>query len=92
MDVDEDASHREDCLHLSVYVPRSAFESDSAQLPVYLYFHGGAYLIGSSAVRNGAYIVTAHSNIFVLYFVTSFLSKRVTFSWPESYRLSVVPN
>ena len=37
LDVDTDASDKEDCLHLSVYVPRSAFESGSSQqLPVYL--------------------------------------------------------
>ena len=43
----------EDCLYLSLYVPKSVLESNNADVDkpvVYLYFHGGAYLGGSSNV------------------------------------------
>ena len=41
----QDNSYKEDCLRLSVYVPRNAFEQNH-KLPVLVYFHGGAYAIG----------------------------------------------
>lgn len=41
----QDNSFKEDCLHLSVYVPKKAFEHKQ-KLPVLVYFHGGAYAIG----------------------------------------------
>mgnify|MGYP003337110779 CR=1 FL=1 len=47
----------EDCLYLSLYIPKDALENNS-HLPVYLYFHGGAYLGGAGNVVDGAYIAS----------------------------------
>lgn len=37
----------EDCLYLNVYTPKSAF-TDIGKAPVIVFFHGGAFLFGSS--------------------------------------------
>ena len=50
----------EDCLYLSLYVPKNALDNN-LQLPVYLYFHGGAYLGGASGVVDGAYIASTQN-------------------------------
>ena len=47
----------EDCLYLNIYVPLHALESNKS-LPVYLYFHGGAFLAGENNLIEGAYIST----------------------------------
>lgn len=46
----------EDCLTLNVVAPRDAAERDDAPLPVMVFVHGGAYMLGSSAtpVYDGA--------------------------------------
>ena len=37
----------EDCLFLDLYVPGSVFQNPSKQLPVVVWFYGGAYIFGS---------------------------------------------
>ncbi|MCJ1393378.1 hypothetical protein MMC18_006251 [Xylographa bjoerkii] len=37
----------EDCLFLDLYVPGSVFRGHSSQLPVVVWFYGGAYIFGS---------------------------------------------
>ena len=44
--IGNDTISSEDCLYLDIYVPKTALNSVS-QLPVYLYFHGGAFMLGS---------------------------------------------
>ena len=50
----------EDCLYLSLYVPKNALDNN-LHLPVYLYFHGGAYLGGASNIQDGAYIASTQN-------------------------------
>ena len=50
----------EDCLYLSLYVPKNALDNN-LHLPVYLYFHGGAYLGGASNAQDGAYIASTQN-------------------------------
>ena len=43
----------ENCLSLNIYVPKSSLMSstestDSEKLPVLVYFHGGAFVVGSN--------------------------------------------
>ncbi|KAI1806534.1 alpha/beta-hydrolase [Daldinia bambusicola] len=42
-----DVLETEDCLFLDVYVPASAFDSDTELLPVIVWINGGAYAFGS---------------------------------------------
>ena len=45
-------SGSEDCLHMNIYVPKTALQ-EHRQLPVYVYFHGGAFLLGSNSDIDG---------------------------------------
>ena len=46
--IENDTISSEDCLYLDIFVPKTALNSVS-QLPVYLYFHGGGFHLGSKA-------------------------------------------
>ncbi|MCJ1466308.1 hypothetical protein MMC07_004927 [Pseudocyphellaria aurata] len=45
-----DSRESEDCLFLDIYVPRSALEPGSPQLPVVVWFYGGGYLYGAKSI------------------------------------------
>ena len=42
-----DSGESEDCLFLDLYVPASAFQTAASELPVVVWFYGGAYAFGS---------------------------------------------
>ena len=48
----------EDCLYLNIYVKKTALGEPHKALPVYLYFHGGAFLLGDSLSIDGAKIAS----------------------------------
>ena len=41
--IETDKPGNEDCLYMNIFVPKSALQKNIA-LPLYLYFHGGAFL------------------------------------------------
>ena len=59
-------SGSEDCLHMNIYVPKSALRQEHRQLPVYVYFHGGAFLLGSNSDIDGAKIAYEQDIIIVI--------------------------
>ena len=40
----------EDCLYLNIWAPKKALEEKS-NLPVQVYFHGGAFFVGANSLR-----------------------------------------
>ena len=58
-------SGSEDCLHMNIYVPKDAL-SGRQQLPVYVYFHGGAFLLGSNADIDGTKIAREQNLIIAI--------------------------
>ena len=56
----------EDCLYLSLYVPKHLLDSGNNEtVAVYVYFHGGAYLAGSSNQQDGGYIASTQNIIII---------------------------
>jgi len=45
-----DPNQNEDCLFLDLYVPKSALSGSPGNLPVVVWFYGGAFLFGSKSV------------------------------------------
>jgi para-nitrobenzyl esterase len=43
---DENQGASEDCLYLSIFVPKAAMEDKTNSYSVNVYFHGGAYMFG----------------------------------------------
>jgi len=54
----------EDCLNLNVFVPHEA--SSSPLLPVMVWIHGGAFVVGSNTIYDGSYIATLGKVIVVV--------------------------
>ncbi|KAI0601467.1 carboxylesterase family protein [Biscogniauxia sp. FL1348] len=65
----------EDCLFLDIYAPVSAFESKETLLPVVVWFHGGAYALGSKnplgPINTGQSILRA-SNYSVIFIIGNY--------------------
>ena len=55
----------EDCLYLDIYIPRTIYESGTENVPMYVYFHGGAYMIGMNTAISGGHIASTQ-NIIVI--------------------------
>ena len=55
----------EDCLYLDIYIPKAIYEANDKKLPIYVYFHGGAFLAGWNSLINGSHI-SSTQNIMVI--------------------------
>jgi para-nitrobenzyl esterase len=69
------ASHTEDCLFLNVFTPARGDDAEDELLPVMVWIHGGALLVGESddydplrLVRRGVVVVTINYRLGVLGF------------------------
>ena len=55
----------EDCLYLNIYAPYNSLSSSSSGLPIYVFIHGGSFILGSSSNYDGSRIAIM-SNIIVI--------------------------
>uniref|UniRef100_A0A8C0GTC5 Carboxylesterase type B domain-containing protein n=1 Tax=Chelonoidis abingdonii TaxID=106734 RepID=A0A8C0GTC5_CHEAB len=53
----------EDCLYLNVYTP--AHSNKKAKLPVMVWIHGGALLLGAASIYDGS-ALSAYENVVVV--------------------------
>jgi carboxylesterase type B len=63
---DGDAVQSEDCLFLDIYAPAHNFDSNGRpikQLPVIVWFYGGAYAFGSKSLGGGVPLYTGQSMV-----------------------------
>jgi carboxylesterase type B len=55
------ADQSEDCLFLDIYVPKSATQQRAAQIPVVVWFFGGAYAFGTKDINQTLPLYTGQS-------------------------------
>ena len=56
-----------DCLYLNIWAPKSAVENPDSKLPVQVYFHGGAFFLGTNMFRDtDGQVIADRQNIIVV--------------------------